>query len=253
MKPLQLARKIKRQLVGPHDFIPYEAEVELEGVRARFCIVHPGDVHRVLEFGSEKENMADMIRSVTATDVFWDVGAYIGVLSTLAAKSARRVVVIEPDPGCFQRLRKHSEMNSLSNVELIQCGVGEVPGELSLNTSGGHGDAPSFFNKNLKSMVQVPVKRLDDLVMERTDVFPTILKIDVEGFERRVVKGGRETLRDPRLRILFLEVHPIVMVQNEESLAELFSVVEQSGFHAVSCIARKNELHMKYERTGLPL
>ncbi|MCC6545858.1 FkbM family methyltransferase [Candidatus Sumerlaeota bacterium] len=248
MKPLNIARKLKRRLVGPPDFVPYEADVQLEGACARFQITNPGDRLRVLEFGSERENMADMVRSVSAGDAFWDVGAYIGVLATLVARKARRVIAIEPDPGCHERLGIHARMNSLQNLEMIQCGLGDAPGELSLNTSGGQGDAPSFFEKNLKNRISVPVKRLDDLVAERPESFPTVLKIDVEGFEARVVKGGQSTLRDHRLKVLFLEVHPVVMVQNGESLADLFATVEQSGFRAVTCIARKNELHMKYQR-----
>ena len=49
--------------------------------------------------------------------------------------------------------------------------------------------------------------RLDDLVARGAVPCPTHVKIDVDGFEPRVVAGARETLRDARVRSMSIEVN----------------------------------------------
>lgn len=246
-----MARRIKRFFLGPKDFVPYEALVELDNVTGKFQIDRPGDVIRICQFGNEKENATDIIASLQSKDVFWDVGAYVGLLTVLAARKVTngKVVSVEPDPGCFERLKKHVGMNDISNVELINSGLGDSPGKLVLNTSGGYGDAPSFFQKQLKDEVAVPVKTLDGICAERPELAPTVLKIDVEGFEERVLRGGVQALASEKLRMIFLEVHPVVMAREGESMANLFSLLEQNGFKAKSCALRKNEMHYKFQRS----
>ncbi len=245
-------QRAKRWLVGPRDFVQYEATVSVAGLQARFPIERKGDEARILQMGGERENIEAIVAAVGEEDVFWDVGSYLGLITVLAAKRSirGRVVSVEPDPGCAIRLKKHVALNGLSNVDILHCGLGDHPGELALNTSGGYGDAPSFFDKNLKSNTPVPVRTIDSIVQERSELAPTIMKIDVEGFELRVLRGAKSTLLRPVLRAIFLEVHPVVMTKERESLAEMHSILETSGFQAVSCCLRKNEMHFRFDRVS---
>ena len=49
--------------------------------------------------------------------------------------------------------------------------------------------------------------RLDDLVAAGAVPQPTHLKIDVDGFEPKVVRGAAQVVRDPRLRSLLVEIN----------------------------------------------
>lgn len=58
--------------------------------------------------------------------------------------------------------------------------------------------------KDKVSSIEVPVKRLDDLMQGEV---PICIKIDVEGFETEVIKGGEKTLSSPNCQALIMELN----------------------------------------------
>ena len=60
------------------------------------------------------------------------------------------------------------------------------------------------FDKNSVQTIQVDIKTLD---LVASDLIPTLIKIDVEGWEAEVLRGGFETLRKPSLVALILELN----------------------------------------------
>ena len=106
----------------------------------------------------------------------------------------------------------------------------------------------SFSSTEFPNRVDVEVHTLDRLVAQRREAPPTILNIDVPGWEVRVLRGARETLSSSALRSVFVEVHPAMLIRAGESFSELFGLLETAGFHAVSCVAREQELHFRFGR-----
>lgn len=242
-------RKTQERLLAAH-FSPYVASVELDGVHASLTIDRRVEVHRIAEFDGKADHIADMVRETRADDVFWDVGSYLGLVAVFAGRRAARgkVVAIEPEPDCAKRLRDNLLRNGLESAEVIQCGVGDVEGTLPLNTEGEEGNMASFSSIDLPNRVNVEVHMLDRLVGQRREAPPTILNIDVPGWEVRVLRGAHETLRSPALRSVFIEVHPTMLIRAGESFSELFGLLELAGFHAMSCVAREQELHFRFGR-----
>jgi hypothetical protein len=63
--------------------------------------------------------------------------------------------------------------------------------------------------------------------------FPTLIKIDVEGFEDTVVEGARDILTDPRLKFMCIEVHFLELNRRGHAAGatEIASVLRSAGFN----------------------
>ncbi|MBE0566436.1 MAG: FkbM family methyltransferase, partial [Krumholzibacteria bacterium] len=151
--------------------------------------------------------MTFILATAGPQDLFVDVGANAGSYTLLAcAARGARGVAIEPVPETYARLVANLELNGLGErVLAANVGLADRPGELTF-TAGrdclNHVVADG--ERVAGPTVRVPVTTLDELL---SGVTATLLKIDVEGLETLVVKGGQCTLSDPGLRAVIMELN----------------------------------------------
>lgn len=123
-------------------------------------------------------------------DIVFDVGAYIGVTSRVAARNAEHVFAIEPSPRARASLAKNTE--EYENIEIISCAVSDENSELELQFGNDITDDSLIDPDDGGSgeTVTVPVKTIEQLAND-LDV-PTIdfLKVEAEGLEPEVVRGS---------------------------------------------------------------
>lgn len=131
-----------------------------------------------------------------------DVGANVGFFTRRMAgwvAGGGRVLAFEPEPVNFERLKK--AVGHLPQVECIQAAVAEAPGELRLSLNP---DNPAD-HRLAEDGIPVPALTLDDVLAGKGWPTVSLIKIDVQGAEARVLDGAAETLR--RFRpALFVEV-----------------------------------------------
>ena len=142
---------------------------------------------------------------------FLDVGANIGYFSCLFGKLAAttgKVVSIEPEPQNRQLLETNLRLNGLTNVTVHHCAVGAQDGtaRLGIYKAANRGRHSFVDLESCKEFIDVPVRRLDDLLKDSGVNRWSLMKIDVEGFEPFVFQGGTETLA--RTESLALEFAP---------------------------------------------
>jgi FkbM family methyltransferase len=141
-------------------------------------------------------------------DVFWDVGANIGAISLVAAPRCRRVVAFEPDPRSVQRLTRNLSVNSISNVDVISAALAERNGTSVLYQADGVNTGMSSIaaaGSVHHGAVDVRTLTADDFLDARSDLAPTVMKLDVEGAETHVLAGATRVLGSGRLRALVFE------------------------------------------------
>ena len=82
------------------------------------------------------------------------------------------------------------------------------------------------------------VSRLDDLIAEGATPVPTHIKIDVDGFEHKVIDGARRTLRNPAVKSLLIETNPALAEHRDmvEALRDLGFTYDEAQ---VAAAARK--------------
>lgn len=163
-------------------------------------IILPGDISDSVfneVFGDRVYEAEGFIPDSSSNVV--DVGAQFGDFSILCAKvhNAKRVDSFEPLSRNTRVFKELMELNGISNVYLHEVGLSHISGREELNYDG-HMLSTSNNGKNSQ---MIEFGRLDDFNLKCD-----LLKIDVEGFELGVLKGGENTIIENHPRIV-MEVH----------------------------------------------
>jgi FkbM family methyltransferase len=144
-------------------------------------------------------------------DRFVDIGANIGMIALHARSlvgSAGRIDCFEPNPECVERLRRHLQLNNIQNVTIHICALSDKAGKSTLNLSSEHsGTATLTEVDDVKRTLPVTVCVGDDLLMEGPVI--NVMKVDVEGYEMKVLSGLTRTLEKFRPIIIteLIEAH----------------------------------------------
>ncbi len=123
--------------------------------------------------------------------VFVDVGANVGTYALALARhvgSGGKVIAIEPHPVTHGRLAFNRAASNLAQVMLVAAAAGPADGELLIETDGDNLGASHIVPGSAAgNAIRVPSLRLrrilDDAAVDHVDA----LKIDIEGFEDRVL------------------------------------------------------------------
>ncbi len=155
-------------------------------------------------------------------DVVLDVGANIGIFGIRQARRGAQVLAFEPNPDAYSRLVWNVKANGLGGrVTTLPYALGDTQGRASLLRS---------YSTLVTQVIPDPtgdieVRTLDDVVgqfgLERVH----ILKLDVEGSEAAVLRGGRNSLS--RVGRVVMEYH------GQELLEEVSNLLAQASFSRV--------------------
>jgi FkbM family methyltransferase len=185
-----------------------------------------------------------------------DVGAHEGRFAEEARRLApnARIVSFEPLPEPFRVLQ--SRMGSDSHFEAVQSAVGERDGETEimaddfspssslLPMTSVHRNA--FPQTGSGQKLQVPIRSLDTWAKERSLEPPILLKLDVQGYEDRVIRGGRDLLS--RATALITEVSFVELYEGQPLFCDLNTLLSDHGFELQGIAEEARE-----PRTGLAL
>jgi FkbM family methyltransferase len=131
-------------------------------------------------------------------DTVVDVGANRGEFTLAASRIVGpegKVICFDPNPTCIDQLEHHLKLNSIDNVTAHRVGLSDEKSHLVLNVPvgftyyGTFGEPPAA--PNGFQTVRANVDIGDDLLEGES---PSLIKIDVEGFECHVLKGLRKTI-----------------------------------------------------------
>ena len=148
----------------------------------------------------ERDEIDVFLKHLHRVSTCIDIGANIGLYTCLAASHHKHVVAIEPMASNLQLLYRNLVCNGFLDVEVFPLGLS---GEVGIKRLFGGGTGASFVEGWAGAPARfysvVPVSTLDVIVNTRFDGLPVLIKVDVEGFEHELLKGGERTLRlDPK-------------------------------------------------------
>lgn len=212
--------------------------------------------------------MDRLLAEISADDVFLDVGANLGAYSIRAAcrqPAPRQVYALEPSTGPYLALLENIDLNACGDRCLpLPVAVGAQDGFVefkvdSLDPSTGtshvasdreasHEPTGALWKPSLIT-TRVPCFTIDRLVESGTIEQPTVVKIDVEGFEGEVMKGMRGAA--PGIRLLSVEIHPdrLVGAASPEALIE---EITDLGFEEIASGGRGRQKHYLFQATSGP-
>lgn len=152
----------------------------------------------------EPQKTAAIIEHLKPGDVFWDIGANVGYLSLLASKivgDTGKVMSLEPSPVNFAFLKRNIAMNGCRNVTVFNRAASSGPGQLQMDTTSGRGT----HHVVTQGDTTVEANSIDAMIAAGNPA-PTMVKIDVEGFELEVLAGMKDCLGKSRPKMV-LAVH----------------------------------------------
>jgi FkbM family methyltransferase len=222
----------KEQLLTAHTFfgkkimisLPASTDIYLTGSKS-----HHSEI-RLARF---------LLLNLAKGDTFIDIGAHYGYFSLLAATitgDQGRVISLEPSPSNFSLLKKN--IADLPNINAIQKAVSCNEGELvfyefpALYSEYNTIDTTQFEDKSWFNAYK-PVKHLlkattiDIIAQHLSDKASLMIKVDVEGAELDVIRGGSRTLSKKNLTLIMEYLAP---GRKNESHRAATALLKQMGY-----------------------
>lgn len=174
---------------------------------------------------------------------FFDIGSNYGFFSywVLAHSPRIEVYAFEPNPRTFKTIESIKAANSLSRLHPCNIGLGDLRTRLRLHpgeADSGHstfGPHPGLADCSSSEIDVVP---FDEWRKDAGILLPTepswIAKIDVEGFEVRVLRGMAETLRAKAFAGLVVEVNEFTLGFCNSTPAELRATLSEFGYRELA-------------------
>ena len=152
----------------------------------------------------EYEDMSFLLHYLKEDNLFFDIGANVGVYTVLASQVKKaNSVAIEPIPLTYERLIDNIQINRLNNVITKNIGLSFEKSKLYFTYDRDAMNSVALSSDEKK--IEVEVDTLDNL--SELYGYPQIIKIDVEGYETNVIKGAKKTLENDTLDIIIIELN----------------------------------------------
>lgn len=228
-RPVQTLVRWARQTASVLSSPVLQTTVPYVGGSVLHWPLEAGSVMICARFGlGEYADMAFCLHFLRPDDLFVDVGANAGVYTILAARAVGcHVVAAEPVPTTFDLLMQNVYANHVSDrVDARRIGIGRTREKLHFTSSlWSYNHVVEAGGENT---VEVDVLPLDDVLSGRS---PTMLKIDVEGFEAEVIGGATMALSDPSLKAVLIEMYEGHVAKYGGHIAEIETRLRSLGFN----------------------
>lgn len=214
MDPVALEKKILEK----DQFNPY-ATLTHEGKTAHYSLGSRIMLWRVHTLFSKEPETLEWISGFSAEDVLIDVGANVGMYSIWAAvMRGTKVIAFEPESQNYAALNKNIHLNKISDKLRAYCvALSDETAYDALHlaefASGGSnhtfGEDVDFNLKPRNSLFHQGcfATTLDKMVADGHVPVPTHIKIDVDGIEHKVISGMMETLAQPQVQSVLIELN----------------------------------------------
>lgn len=146
-----------------------------------------------------------LIKNLKEDDIFYDIGAHVGFYSLLAKEfiTNGEIHAFEPAPRTIECLEKSFSINKKGNIFLNKFALSDKTGRIQFyDKSVGPGDGSGSSTMIREVIAGDDPSGYQNITIEAVSLdqylknhfFPSVLKIDVEGAEVQVLKGGKQFL-----------------------------------------------------------
>jgi FkbM family methyltransferase len=186
----------------------------------------PGTIKWIDEFNREK-------------NIFWDIGANIGLYSIYAAIKHKNIEVtsFEPSTSNLRVLSRNISLNNLSqNIKIFQPALSKEENSFmmfnehkfiegwSMNQFSNeyNGDTSKDFEQNYK----IYGTNIDSLIAQNVLQIPNYIKLDVDGIEHLILQGGEKTLKNSNLKSILVEIDESL----KDQLSAIMNIMKNNNF-----------------------
>lgn len=176
-----------------------------------------------------ESNVVKVIQKmIKPTDIFVDVGAYIGYYTCIAGKLCLmgQVYSFEVNPEMIVGIKKQIEFMKLNNVFIINMCVSNNQNTILIPDKYTHPDLSIITSNKTGPMLKVNSISLDEFFKDKSK--PNILKIDVEGAEVMVLQGMKDLLKTDLT--IILEFHGNMLDKINQSINDIYSLLRPHDY-----------------------
>lgn len=168
----------------------------------------------------------------------FDIGANNGEFSkeAFAHLPSAKVYAFEPLADCFATMQKALEKNP--NFQAFNTALGDANGEATIKRSSFHPSSSlrtmAALHKNLYPKTAeakaetIHIARLDDIAKDIPIQGNLMLKLDVQGFEDKVILGGTETFK--RASLVLIETSFVELYEDQPLFGDIHDQLRALGF-----------------------
>lgn len=207
--------------------LPYEQHLKLS-----YNISSPSEIKYLL--GGESQ-IEDHIRLLKEGSIFVDVGANIGLYSLLAARrvgATGKVYAFEPSYREYRNLLNNIMLNDTGVIIPNNTAIGEKPAIVNIaikkyQTGGNFISSVKVGGKVISNTINMI--SLDNVFGASNDVID-LLKIDVEGYELKVLKGMKGILEQEKVKMILVEITDKFLAKFGDSAFDLYRYMEDYNY-----------------------
>ncbi len=168
-----------------------------------------------------------------------DIGSNTGQFAKKMRKffPDAKIYSFEPIPEVYNELLANFEGDL--NFKAFNCGIGDIDGQMTFNLNE-YSDSSSLLKMTEihkssfphtinEKKVQVLVKRLDDILDANKIETPYLLKLDVQGFEDKVINGGEKITSNSE--VIITEVSFYELYENQTLFDGIYKKLKNLGFN----------------------
>lgn len=198
-----------------------------QGLDLQFFVPNRVNGWRVDTFSTKEPETLNWIDGFSEGSVLWDIGANVGLYSCYAAKRRGcKVFAFEPSVFNLELLAKNIFVNHVTDLlTIVPLPLSDALGASMLNMSSTEwGGAESTFGQSYSHDGQ-PLSKVFEYqtiglsMVEAVDQLkisqPDYIKIDVDGIEHLILKGGGEVLRT--VKGVLVEINEEFLKQTEDA------------------------------------
>jgi FkbM family methyltransferase len=207
----------------------------------------------------ERNEQTFLWRYLRPGDLFVDIGANIGLFTVIAATRVTQrgtVYAFEPVMTARRRLEENVQLNHLGNVHVEPFALSDQDGWLEILVPTDGWDAWSSLatptaGRDIRKD-RVETLTWDTFAKERGQLRPTMMKIDVEGWENRVLSGATATLSATDAPLLQVEFCDKAAHAARSSCALLYQHLLELGYTVCDYDRTHNRLRPEPLRSSYP-
>ena len=179
--------------------------------------------------------------------IFCDVGAHKGIwISTYLRKFPNLVAyLIEPHEKSYLYLQ--NKFKNYKNINLFKMGLSNSSEVQKVNVNAKSYTnsfldfdkevSKSWKNEQFENLYKEEVKmqKLTDFVVENNIPKINVLKLDVQGYESRVLNGAEQLLKENLIDLILLEIIVIPTYKNQSKVSEIFNIFDSYNYNLLRC------------------
>jgi FkbM family methyltransferase len=207
---------------------------KINGVKVKL----PARYIRYFQPDYESENFSFLKSACKKGSVVLDIGAHIGLFSSIAAKiigDTGKIFAFEPTPNTLSVLRQTIRINNLEDmVEPVKQAMGRETGKtiffISDNEADNSNSLVSYKQDRELKGVEVEINTIDNFAATKRLSRIDFIKIDAEGAEYDVLQGAAEVFRLYR-PFCILAIHPEPIAKKGDKMEDIYDLLLQLNYN----------------------